>query len=133
MSGFFCAVVPTLEAPLSMGIYAQDATIQRQVGLLAATDPDGPSPIFGPPLTNQQGALIAGAGTFQLGPNFQPFYHFVGGTFPASDVTALPSGLRYSTLSRWNDFLIAQTMAGTNPDARPTTILIFNLAGDFGR
>ncbi len=39
----------------------------------------------------------------------------------------------FQFLWTWNDFLIALTMAGTNPDARPTTILIANLAGDFGR
>jgi alpha-glucoside transport system permease protein len=39
----------------------------------------------------------------------------------------------FQFLWTWNDYLIANTMAGTNPDARPTTILIANLAGDFGR
>ena len=39
----------------------------------------------------------------------------------------------FQFLWTWNDYLIANTMAGTNPDALPTTILIANLAGDFGR
>jgi alpha-glucoside transport system permease protein len=39
----------------------------------------------------------------------------------------------FQFLWTWNDFLIANTMVGTNADARPTTILIANLAGDFGR
>jgi alpha-glucoside transport system permease protein len=39
----------------------------------------------------------------------------------------------FQFLWTWNDFLIANTFAGTNPEARPTTILIANLAGDFGR
>ncbi len=39
----------------------------------------------------------------------------------------------FQFLWTWNDFLIANTMVGTNPDAIPTTILIANLAGDFGR
>jgi len=39
----------------------------------------------------------------------------------------------FQFLWTWNDFLIANTMAGTNPDAIPTTIRIANLAGDFGR
>jgi len=38
----------------------------------------------------------------------------------------------FQFLWTWNDYLIANTMAGTNPDALPTTILIANLAGDFG-
>jgi alpha-glucoside transport system permease protein len=39
----------------------------------------------------------------------------------------------FQFLWTWNDFLIANTMVGTNPDGRPTTILIASLAGDFGR
>ena len=38
----------------------------------------------------------------------------------------------FQFLWTWNDYLIANTMAGTNPDAIPPTILIANLAGDFG-
>ena len=39
----------------------------------------------------------------------------------------------FQFLWTWNDFLIANTMIGANVDAQPTTILIANLAGDFGR
>jgi alpha-glucoside transport system permease protein len=39
----------------------------------------------------------------------------------------------FQFLWTWNDYLIANTMAGSNPDAIPTTIRIANLAGDFGR
>ncbi len=39
----------------------------------------------------------------------------------------------FQFLWTWNDFLIANTMIGANPDNQPTTILIANLAGDFGR
>ena len=39
----------------------------------------------------------------------------------------------FQFLWTWNDYLIANTMAGSNPDSHPTTILIANLAGDFGR
>ena len=39
----------------------------------------------------------------------------------------------FQFLWTWNDFLIANTMAGANPDALVTTIRIANLAGDFGR
>jgi len=39
----------------------------------------------------------------------------------------------FQFLWTWNDFLVANTMVGSNPDAHPTTILIANLAGDFGR
>jgi alpha-glucoside transport system permease protein len=39
----------------------------------------------------------------------------------------------FQFLWTWNDFLIANTMIGANADAQPTTVLIANLAGDFGR
>ncbi len=39
----------------------------------------------------------------------------------------------FQFLWTWNDYLIANTMVGANPSAHPTTILIANLAGDFGR
>ncbi|CAN5473515.1 carbohydrate ABC transporter permease [soil metagenome] len=39
----------------------------------------------------------------------------------------------FQFLWTWNDFLIANTMVGSNPNAIPTTIRIANLAGDFGR
>jgi alpha-glucoside transport system permease protein len=39
----------------------------------------------------------------------------------------------FQFLWTWNDYLIANTMAGSNPDAIVTTIRIANLAGDFGR
>ena len=39
----------------------------------------------------------------------------------------------FQFLWTWNDYLIANTMAGSNPDSVPTTIRIANLAGDFGR
>jgi alpha-glucoside transport system permease protein len=39
----------------------------------------------------------------------------------------------FQFLWTWNDYLIANTMVGANPGSHPTTILIANLAGDFGR
>jgi alpha-glucoside transport system permease protein len=39
----------------------------------------------------------------------------------------------FQFLWTWNDFLIANTMIGANASEQPTTILIANLAGDFGR
>jgi len=38
----------------------------------------------------------------------------------------------FQFLWTWNDYLIAITFVGSNPDAIPTTIRIANLAGDFG-
>ncbi len=39
----------------------------------------------------------------------------------------------FQFLWTWNDYLVANTMAGSNQASHPTTILIANLAGDFGR
>lgn len=39
----------------------------------------------------------------------------------------------FQFLWTWNDYLVANTLVGSNPDAMPTTIRIANLAGDFGR
>jgi alpha-glucoside transport system permease protein len=39
----------------------------------------------------------------------------------------------FQFLWTWNDYLIANTMIGANADQQPTTIVIANLAGDFGR
>jgi alpha-glucoside transport system permease protein len=39
----------------------------------------------------------------------------------------------FQFLWTWNDYLIVNTMAGSNPDAVSTTIRVANLAGDFGR
>jgi len=39
----------------------------------------------------------------------------------------------FQFLWTWNDYLIANTMIGANASSQPTTILIANLAGDFGR
>ena len=39
----------------------------------------------------------------------------------------------FQFLWTWNDYLIANTMIGNNPDNTPTTVRIANLAGDFGR
>ena len=38
----------------------------------------------------------------------------------------------FQFLWTWNDYIIAVTMVGANPDALPTTVRIANLAGDFG-
>src|SRR5439155_5769425 len=63
-----------------------------------------------PPYTNLQASLTLGAATFQLNPKFvAPYYHFVGGTFPGGDITQIPTGLVYTKVSRWNDFLISAT------------------------
>ena len=70
-----------------------------------------------------ESARIDGAGHFKI------FYKLV---LPLS-VPVLAAFAIFQFLWTWNDYLIANTLVGSNPDAAPTTIRIANLAGDFGR
>lgn len=70
-----------------------------------------------------EAARIDGAGHFVI------FWRLV---LPLS-IPVLAAFAIFQFLWTWNDYLIANTMAGSNPDAIPTTIRIANLAGDFGR
>ena len=71
-----------------------------------------------------ESARLDGAGHFTI------FWRLV---LPLS-VPALAAFAIFQFLWTWNDFLIAVTMlSGGNPVDLPTTVLIANLAGDFGR
>lgn len=71
-----------------------------------------------------ESARLDGAGHFTI------FWRLV---LPLS-VPALAAFAIFQFLWTWNDFLIAVTMlSGGNPIDLPTTVLIANLAGDFGR
>ena len=70
-----------------------------------------------------EAARIDGADHFTI------FYRLV---LPLS-VPVLAAFAIFQFLWTWNDYLIANTMIGNNPDNAPTTIRIANLAGDFGR
>lgn len=48
-------------------------------------------------------------------------------------VPALAALATLQFLWTWNDFLVADTMVGTDPDQQPTTVLIADLASEFGR
>ncbi len=69
-----------------------------------------------------ESARIDGADHFRI------FYRLV---LPLS-VPVIAAFAIFQFLWTWNDYLIANTMVGTNRDAVPTTIRIANLAGDFG-
>lgn len=79
--------------------------------------------ISGLPRDLFEAARIDGADHFTI------FYRLV---VPLS-IPVLAAFAIFQFLWTWNDFLIANTMAGSNPDAIVTTIRIANLAGDFGR
>jgi pimeloyl-ACP methyl ester carboxylesterase len=93
-------------ADLAAGIYAYSSDPIPQIGQLAMTDPNGESPIFGPPYTNLGASLTVGAATYQLGTPPE-FFHFVGGTFPGGNIWGIPDGLVYTTIPEWNNFLVS--------------------------
>ncbi len=70
-----------------------------------------------------EAARIDGADHFRI------FWRLV---LPLS-VPVLAAFAIFQFLWTWNDYLIANTMIGANASQQPTTILIANLAGDFGR
>ena len=100
-----CASAEGTRAAIAGGDYVADATAFADLGVLADTDPEAESPIFGPPYSNLQASLTEGAAPFQFGGTFTPWYHFVGGLFPHGDTTQIPIGLRYTSVARWNRFL----------------------------
>lgn len=82
---------------LAAGIYAYSSALYVQIGQLAATDPKGKSPIFGPPYTNLDASLILGAATYQLGPTYAS----------RGDIWGIPDGLVYMPIPQWHNFLVS--------------------------
>jgi alpha-glucoside transport system permease protein len=70
-----------------------------------------------------EAARIDGANHFRM------FYRLV---LPLS-VPVLAAFAIFQFLWTWNDYLIALTMVGANPDALPATVKIASQAGEFGR
>jgi hypothetical protein len=105
-----CAFERSRRETLAQGIYAYKEHVIARLGKLAKKDPDGESPIFGPPYTNLDAALTYAAAVFKLGPGYAPYYHFFGGTFPDGQISRIPDGLRYTQLRRMLNFL-----AGVSP------------------
>jgi alpha-glucoside transport system permease protein len=70
-----------------------------------------------------EAARIDGANHFKM------FYRLV---LPLS-VPVLAAFAIFQFLWTWNDYLIALTMVGANPDALPATVKIASQAGEFGR
>lgn len=79
--------------------------------------------ISGLPKDLFEAARIDGANHFTI------FWRLV---LPLS-VPVLAAFAIFQFLWTWNDYLIANTMIGANASQQPTTIVIANLAGDFGR
>jgi hypothetical protein len=109
IQGTICDLADSTGADLAAGIYAYSSATVVELGQLAITDPNGISPIFGPPYTNLDASLTVGAAAYQLnGPGFfAEFFHYVGGTFPGGDIWAIPDGLVYTPIAQWNNFLVS--------------------------
>ena len=104
-----CDFADSTASDLAAGIYAYNRDVFIQLGQLAITDPNGVSPIFGPPYTNLDASLTVGAAYYQLNPpnTYAEFYHFVGGTFPDGNIWGIPNGLVYTSIPEWNNFLVS--------------------------
>lgn len=104
---YACADADFYRAALAQGAFGQDNQFFQWVGALSQSDPDTESPLFGPPYTNRSASLTLGAALFQFGPSFTTWYHYVGGTFPQGDIAAIPTGLSFTDIRRWDTFLMA--------------------------
>jgi hypothetical protein len=91
---------------MGQGFYAQENSTLAEMGTLSETDPDGTSPIYGPPYTNRTASLTLGSALFVHGQTLTPWYHFVAGAFPNDDVNQMPTGLQNTSVHRWDSLLI---------------------------
>jgi hypothetical protein len=87
------------------GVYQVDWSFIHDLGEYAEHDPNGTSVVFGGPYTNLQASLLLGAAVYQFGGSFPPYYHLVAGYLPGG-VNGIPNGLKYTDVSRWNNFEI---------------------------
>jgi hypothetical protein len=103
-----CAAEAFFQSLLAQGIYDDNGGASDQVaGALALTDPNGISPFF-PPDTNLQTILINGAATWEFGPGFPPYAHYIAGMFGPSGINGIPTGFHYATTLRYEEALISE-------------------------
>jgi hypothetical protein len=93
-----CDAVPQYQALYDAGVYNDDNSGIKQIGDLARSAPDDPSP-FADGFTNYQFALFAGASG-----DPPTYWHFVGGIFNEAGIT---TGLQYTDPWLWIDVLRA--------------------------
>ncbi len=102
-----CELAAENDGYLAANDFAYDFRGTEDIGYLAETDPDGPSPYWDPPYTNLGATLSYAAAGFQFGPSpFAPWYHFAAGVFPGGDTSLPPVGLRFTDVHTWNDFVM---------------------------
>jgi pimeloyl-ACP methyl ester carboxylesterase len=93
-----CDLIPQDQGRYDAGQYSDDNSVYRQIGDLARSAPDDPSP-FADGFTNYQFALFAGASG-----DPPTYWHFVGGVFNDGGIT---TGLQYTDPWLWIDILRA--------------------------
>ncbi len=91
-----CGYIEQDQALYDAGVYNYDNTFLKQVGDLARSAPDDPSP-FAEGFTNYQFALLVGGS-----PAHPDDWHFVGVTY---DEAGIPTGLEYTDPWVWIDLL----------------------------
>jgi pimeloyl-ACP methyl ester carboxylesterase len=94
----FCSLLPQDQGRYAAGTYNDDSSVLKQIGDLARSAPDDPSP-FADGFTNYQFALLVGASV-----NWPPSWHFVAGVFNDSGIT---TGLQYTDPWLWIDVIRA--------------------------
>jgi hypothetical protein len=115
-----CSFEQGVQSDIDNGIYAYSNAFVTQLGSLAQSAPNDPSPLFGAPYTNLQASLTYGAAAFELGGLLTPYYHYVGGVFPDENINNIPTGLVYTDVSRWNSFLESASPFETSTLIRDT-------------
>ncbi len=94
-----CNDVATYEPMWEAGLYQNTITF-RDLGYLAETDPDGPSP-FVPGLTNLQAALFLAGTTYQVW-LVNDWWHYFG-AYVGDD--GMPTDLRFVSIANMTDFM----------------------------
>jgi hypothetical protein len=110
---FACANAAFDQELLGMGFYDSDNSFIIAAGSLAASDPDGASPLFDN-RTNRQASLILAAKTWALGVAFTPVYHLMGGYVPPAGP---PTGLRYTSETATNAWFAGAPFHESFPEA----------------
>jgi hypothetical protein len=127
-----CQRQQNTETAIASGAIAnQSGALIATIGNLAASDPNGASPIAAG-LTNRQTGLLVGEATFTFLAPLEPvpFYHFTGGVF---DGDGKPAGLLYSNEADLVSFEQASSPVQPNrelADADAATCAATNVAFD---
>jgi hypothetical protein len=102
---FLCSIEADYDQEIASGVYNSNAGQQLQEVAEQAIEHSYRTSIYaGSPYTNLTWSLTVGAAPYQFGNHFTPYFHYVGGTFPNDDFSAIPNGLSYSNVGEWNDF-----------------------------